>query len=578
MSLHGEFNIAREIKSIFEKDKDYIVTKEDMAEQIAFDFLEDYRNDNSGWGTYYGPMFVLPNDKGKMVEYPGIKGISKEVIEYWTQRSGEVKNPILSSRYADLAVDFSHKILGKTAEIELFRIVIDANITICSKSIVGSLDCKTKIKRALTLSIQKKDSGRIARTKDEILKLEKKIATDEHPGLWGFSFKWLVLDFGKDVLLSENVKNDLLTDLEDRLKRVAKNTWLTEGVVSLLAEYYASQKDEHNLMRVLDILENSLKADIRVDSDALLKVHAYEQIHEIYRKYSSHFSKSKESSKRLSREIGQLNLDWDKSLKEISVEIKIKQQDIDIFLKSIFGETEESGLETVIARLAVSLLPRKEVVKKQLQDISSKHPLQFLCTTQVISDDGIPIAKLSALEEDPDNHFKKYASQYVQLGSFLLSMTIDEIKRRFTMNQLIEYFDKAALFANDDKEYLSRAVSAYWDNDYLISSHLFIPLIESAVRELIKCCGGVILRPNEYDGYDRVLLHSLLKNDEIFDNVFSKSGHNVLFYFRLVLTEKLGMNLRNDFAHGFGKRKFFGRNASDRLFHILIWLSLVKKK
>ena len=129
-----------------------------------------------------------------------------------------------------------------------------------------------------------------------------------------------------------------------------------------------------------------------------------------------------------------------------------------------------------------------------------------------------------------------------------------------------------------DKDYLKRAISAYWDNDYLISSHLFNPLIESAIRELIKNCDGIILKPNNIDGYDRVLLHALLKNDDIFQNVFSKSGHNVLFYFRLVLTEKLGMNLRNDFAHGFGKKKFFGRDASDRLFHVLALLSLVKKK
>lgn len=80
------------------------------------------------------------------------------------------------------------------------------------------------------------------------------------------------------------------------------------------------------------------------------------------------------------------------------------------------------------------------------------------------------------------------------------------------------------------------------------------------------------------NGYKNVSLGGLLKNDQIFENVFSKSGHNILFYFRLVLTEKLGMNLRNDFAHGLEKKKFFGRDASDRLFHILIWLSVVKKR
>jgi hypothetical protein len=33
-------------------------------------------------------------------------------------------------------------------------------------------------------------------------------------------------------------------------------------------------------------------------------------------------------------------------------------------------------------------------------------------------------------------------------------------------------------------------------------------------------------------------------------------AEKMAFYFRLAFTEKLGMNLRNDFAHGFGKKIF----------------------
>jgi hypothetical protein len=577
-SFHGEYDFAKEIKKILAEDRDYIATKEDIAEQIAFDFLADYQNDNSGWGTYYGPMFVLPNNEGQMVEYPSIKRIDSKILEYWGKRAKETKNPILSSRYADLVVDFSPKILNKGADIELLRIIIDSNILICEKSLADPLDCKTKIKRGLILSIQIKDQDRITKTKEVIVKLEKKVAADDKPGLWGFAFRWLILDFGNKVLLNEDEKSELINVLEERLKRIEKNTWLAENAVSLLAEYYSNEKNEKDLMRVLSILENSLKTDTRTDPDALLKVHAYEQIHEIYRKYANRFPEAEKSNKRLSQEIGQLDLEWTKSLKEISVETKIKQEDIDNFLDGIFGKGEDNKLETIMARFSVSSLPKKEAVEKQLKDIASKHPLQFLCTTQIISDDGIPIAKLSTLDEDYDNHFQKYALQYIQFGSFFLSLTTDEFKKRFSKQIITEYFEKSTLFENEDKNYLKRAISAYWDNDYLISSHLFNPLIESAVRELVKNCGGIILKPNNIDGYDRVLLHALLKNDDIFQNVFSKSGHNVLFYFRLVLTEKLGMNLRNDFAHGFGKKKFFGRDASDRLFHVLVLLSLVKKK
>lgn len=580
MSFRGEYDIAQKIKDILAKDTNYKATIEDIAEQMAFDFMADYPNDNSGWETYHGPMFVMPNKDGQMIEYPSIRRINREMLEYWAKRAKESKNPILSSRYADLVVDFSPKTLSKSADVDLFQIVIDSNITICEKSLADPLDCKTKIKRALVLAIQKYDQDRITKTKNTIIKLEKDVAIDDKPGLWGFSFKWLILDFAEKVTLEEKEKNELINDIEERLKREEKNPWLAENSVSLLAEYYAKEKDEENLMRVLCVLENSLKTNERSNSDALLKTHAYEQIHEIYRKYANHFAEAEKANKRLSQEIGQLDLDWSKSLKEISVETKIEQKDIDNYLKGIFGEDKNDELEMIMAKIAVSHLPKKDALQKQFDEIYSKSITNLIATQQILSEDNIPIAKLSTITDDPDNHFKKHALQYVQFGSFFLSLTMDELKKQFTKEKVIEYFEKSVIFENENKEYLKRAISVYWDNDYLISSHLFNPLIETGVRELMKIANGVWIDVNELNGYDKLVLSKLLwnkQNVEIFKNTFSKSGEDLIFYFRLVLTEKLGMNLRNDFAHGLERGKFFSRDASDRLFHILILLSLIKK-
>ena len=234
-----------------------------------------------------------------------------------------------------------------------------------------------------------------------------------------------------------------------------------------------------------------------------------------------------------------------------------------------------------MAKIAVSYLPKKDALQKQFDKIYSKSITNLIATQQILSEDKIPIAKLSTITEDPDNHFKKHALQYVQFGSFFLSLTMDELKKQFTKEKVIEYFEKSVIFENENKEYLKRAISVYWDNDYLISSHLFNPLIETGVRELMKIANGVWIDVNELNGYDKLVLSKLLwnkQNVEIFKNTFSKSGEDLIFYFRLVLTEKLGMNLRNDFAHGLEREKFFSRDASDRLFHILIWLSVIRKK
>ncbi|MDY6821169.1 MAG: DUF4209 domain-containing protein [Deferribacterota bacterium] len=577
-----EHEISQEIKNIIKKNKNYKLTKEDMTEQIAFDFMADYQNDDTGWETYYGPMFVLPREKGQMVEYPSIKQVDQKILEYWTKRAKESINPIFSSRYADLVVDFSKKVTNKNAHIDLFHIVIDSNIAICEKSLASPHDCKTKIKRALDLAIKINNQDKIAILKEVIINLEKRVATDDEPGLWGFSFKWLILDFGKKIILNETEKAGLVKDLENRLKRVEKDTWLTENVVSLLAEYYANEKDEKNLMRVLEVLEKSFKADKRINSDALLKSRAYEEIVEIYKKYASCFAEAEMARKRLFQEIGQLDLDWNNSLKEISATTEIKQKDIDDFLKAIFGKNENNKLDIIMARIAIYNLPIKDTVKKQLDDISNEYPIQFLCSTQIISDDGIPIAELSTLEKDYENHFKSYAKQYIQFSSFFLSLTMKELKKRFSKQKIIDYFEKSVVFKNENKEYLKRTISAYWDNDYLAASHFLNPVIESGFRELMRITNSVwLIRDDKDGGFNRLTLTKILwnkKNAEIINNIFSKYGCDTLFYFRLVLIEKLGMNLRNDFAHGFDKKKFFGRDASDRLFHILIWLSLIKDK
>ncbi|HZK12731.1 MAG TPA: DUF4209 domain-containing protein [Atribacterota bacterium] len=577
----GEHKIAEEIKNNLKKeDGNYKSSNEDIAEQIAFDFLANYPNNNSGWGTYYGPMFILPNKQGQMVEHPSIQQINEETLNYWESRAKESKNPILSSRYADLVVDFSPSILQKSADYKLFHLAIDANIIICEKLLDRPINCKTKAKRALNLSIQINDQQRIQKVKKTIIRLERKVTVDSKPGLWGFAFKWLLLDFRNKVVVSPQEKEDLIKDLEKKLERIKKDPWSAEHAVSLLAEYYANGRDESNLMRVLGILEKSFKENERMNSDALLKVHAFEQIHEIYQKYrDKDFQEATKATNRISQEIGQLDLDWDKSLKEISVSTKIKNEEIDKFLKAIFGEENEYELENILLRIAVNFLPKQKNIEDQLKEISKDHPLQFLCTTQIISEDGIPIAKLSSLDEDYDNHFQSYATKYLQFNSFFLSLTMDELKKQFSKEKIIEYFQESLLFQNENKEYIQYAMSAYWDSKYIVSSHLFIPSIESAARELVRICGGIILKPNDIGGYDRLSLNILLKKQgDILKSVFSKIGHDIPFYFILVLTEKLGMNLRNNFAHGLEKKTFFSREASDRLFHILLCLSLVKKK
>ena len=581
LSPSGEYGLAHEIKKILQKDpSSYSATEEDYAEEMAFNFLADYPADDSGWGTYYGPRSVLSNGQGRVSESPSIREVNSKVLIYWAKRANESTNPILSSRYADLVVDLSKRIPDYSADITLFHLVIDSNITICGDLLAKPIHCVEKIKRALNLAINIKDKERVCRTKDAIIQLEETIAEDDKPGLWGFAFQWLVLDYAKKVTLTPQEYQSLIDGLEKRLRPPKENPWLPEKAVSLLSGHYARQKDEENLMRVLEFFENTLKADQRLNSDALLITTIYDKMHQEYEKHGSDFLEARKASKRLLKEIGQLELDWSKSSKKIVIKTKVTQEEINYHLKKIFGESKDNSLEMVMAQIAIAYFPIKNSIKKELYNASKQTPLQFLFHRQLFSEDNIPIAILPPLDQDDkEMHLQYYASQHTCFGSIYPCSTMQELHKKFRMEEVSEYFLRTTIFKNENPEYLKRSISAYWNEDYLVSSHLFIPLIESGIRELVKICKGSFLRQNSLGGYDYSALTGLFKNNQyIFDNVFQKCFPDILFYFQLILTATVGMNLRNDFAHGIGKQKFIRPEYSDRLFHILTLLSLIKEK
>ena len=391
------------------------------------------------------------------------------------------------------------------------------------------------------------------------------------PGCKDLAFKFLLLDFPERTILNEEEKENLIKETEEYLEEIEKNPYIVEPCVSCLAEYYAKEKDEKNLMRVLNILEKFLKMHIQPSSEALIIMDVHDKIQEIYQPYAKKFNEAKKASERISREFGRLNLDINKSLKRKSVKININQADIDKYINSIFGEKRNNELEIIMGKIALRFLLRKNNI-----DISSESLLKFLCNQHIISNENIPIAKLDSLKED--DHLQNLAEKYILSNCLFLSSVIDELKKRFSEQVVLEYFCKADLFRDKEEKYIERAISTYWENDYLVSSHLFIPLIESTMRGLSE---GLPLKLNPKKGYDYTSLHPLLKeNENMCLKILSEEiGYDDLFfYFRFVLTEKLGMNLRNNLAHGIGLRNFFRRDISDILFHILICLSLVKKK
>lgn len=113
----SEFHFESEIRKL-RKENDGEPCSQWVYEVMAFGFIENYVDEKSGWGTYFGPFAVWKKDDGTFTKSPSIQRVDKETLEYWLNRSEKSNNPIMKARYSNLVWDFSELIIRKKLTIQ----------------------------------------------------------------------------------------------------------------------------------------------------------------------------------------------------------------------------------------------------------------------------------------------------------------------------------------------------------------------------------------------------------------------------------------------------------------------------
>ena len=74
----------------------------------------------------------------------------------------------------------------------------------------------------------------------------------------------------------------------------------------------------------------------------------------------------------------------------------------------------------------------------------------------------LPTAQYEGIINDYDSHLKSWVREHLENNIFLLHPVMDEFKKRFPQEEVIEYFEMSAVFRSEEKEYLKRAIASYW--------------------------------------------------------------------------------------------------------------------
>jgi hypothetical protein len=525
---------------------------------------------DSVWGTYFAPMTRYTRGDGVEVRSPDIKMLGPTAVAHWEQRAISVGNPVMRARYADLVWDLKTAITRERASHEYAQAGIDAYLGAVSGKYWTMPICGVRwLQRALSLAASLRDDKRAASTVAAILEFNDAVATPTQHGVWIVPFDSLC---GRKDILTVDQEAKIIADLESILAKTTApgdsfEPWGSQAAAERLAQHYKRNNDTASAHRVIRQSGQAFE-ELAAKADPLLAMGWLQPVYETYRNAGM-----TEDAKRVQIKCEEKGRHAHKSMKVISASVEISAEEQDAFLTAITADSIERSYE----RIAKRFITRAAVAEKMLKDMMHQAPLISMIGVQKIGDDQI-LAEAGPVENDVDGRLLMQLAQMIEFESPFLSLSLERAHQTYgpSVETIATFLDQSPLFPRDEHELLLDAVAAYIGTDDVKTVHLLLPQIEVAMRRLLRILGIPTNKPMR--GPKGVMQKKSL-NDILSDpNIEKVFGTDVMMYFRTLLNEPRGHNVRNRVLHGLAPRQYFTRLVTDRVFHVILVLSLVRGK
>lgn len=540
-------------------------------EQLAFR-LQPQHGENP-WGNYhYGPQFTFRAANGAPVYSPAFAEVTKEAVEYWNDRISECNNPLLKLRYATLVWDFQPSICHKQNNGNLYNIIVDAALDVCNGDYFKHPVLTVNMLEWLFAFTRNREDS-FAKVKTAYADFEKRHSVDGAIRYWASRFQ-IMLDNKK--CFSEEEKEKLVAEHEARLSRLANpgedlplNPWTVKAQVCLLADYYTSKTEKEEVKRVLAVMEKSFH-DYKGAMAGMQYAGILENIQHLYRHYN------------LDSEAKRMMVDVQNAYQEALAEMQPQKFEFEIpeevkkQADLMFGK----GAERDQARwdnFTLYFIPLKNEEEKSLKELAQKFPFRYMMGSHFLDAKGRPMAEVGSLESDFDGNLALHVVENMNLKFHFLSMAILEMLDceaisvdKIMNNRIIP----CPIFEEDRYDIIREALQCFMDEKYVLFSHLIIPQLENAICNLVEMSGMSALKiSRKGKGYQLKTLDDLLRMQPVIDALTEDGA----YYLRLVLTNQLGLNLRNLMCHGIATPQHFGYNAAAWLLHVLFMLSAIRE-
>lgn len=202
--------------------------------------------------------------------------------------------------------------------------------------------------------------------------------------------------------------------------------------------------------------------------------------------------------------------------------------------------------------------------------------MQFLFPKALQGTRGRTAAVVGSIDNDLEGNIVLRISESLHFRGLFLHYTLEVGEQRglVTKETLLEFLGKSAAIDPARLPIFERALSAYFDRDYMVFIHLVIPQMEEAIRNLMEKQGVAVLKFKD-NVFNLRTLDDIL-NEEAFKELFGESGQDIQTYMRVLLTDRKGWNVRNEVSHGLLPPEAFSKTMADWILHAVLLFGVVR--
>ncbi len=256
-------------------------------------------------------------------------------------------------------------------------------------------------------------------------------------------------------------------------------------------------------------------------------------------------------AKVLLSELTEVQKDIPGDLKEISVPIDLKPA-----IEETINLIREKSFEDAIKIIAFKTVPaKKSDLYNQAKETIKAHPLQALISGVVLDEKGKVIAKRASMNSTQEENLgvvRSQASQHlifsVTIKGSVLGWAQRELNNRTDFDEsLIDSLLYPNPFIPKSRVLqFKRGLMTGFKGDWISAVYILIPQLENSLRHLMQLAGYEMVKMDSDGIQQEKDLNAFIYSDEFQDIV----GEDMAFQLQVILTDKIGLNLRNQIAHG----------------------------